>query len=378
MKTLTRAQFAALFVVCSLLVGLMGCSTGAKLRGQAMELKSLNKSIHDRAYRCAPKQLAFSESFVEFGLYELTQGNFVKARQHLMLAEENARAADDMSNFEECRDQQVGMVVEKTPTAKLEPKPSDKDGDGILDDVDQCPLDPEDFDTFEDEDGCPDEDNDQDGIVDLNDACPFVPEDVDGFMDEDGCPDLDNDLDGIVDINDQCPNKPEDFDGFQDEDGCDDSDNDGDGIADLIDECPFEPEVYNNNKDEDGCPDKEALAQIEGDQIKLNQKVFFKTAKANILAQSFPLLNEVATILQENPQIEIRIEGHTDSRGSDRYNKKLSDRRAASVRTYLLEKGVDASRMNSVGYGEERPIEDNSTEAGRAANRRVEIHITKQ
>lgn len=375
----SQLRFIVLLATLSILAVLsVGCSTGAKLRGQAMELKSLNKSIHDRAYRCAPKQLAFAESNVEFGLYELTQGNFVKARSHLRLAEENALAADDMSDFDECRDQQVAMVVEKAPTAKLEPKPSDKDGDGILDDVDQCPLDPEDFDTFEDEDGCPDEDNDQDGIVDLNDACPFTPEDVDGFQDSDGCPDLDNDLDGIVDINDQCPMKAEDFDGFQDEDGCDDSDNDGDGIADLIDECPFEAEVYNDNKDEDGCPDKEALAQIEGDKIKLNQKVFFKTAKADILSQSYPLLNEVATILNENANIEIRIEGHTDSRGSDSYNKKLSDRRAASVRTYLMQQGVSSSRMQSVGYGEERPIEDNSTEAGRATNRRVEIQITKQ
>lgn len=365
----------------ALVFSLFGCSTGARLRGQAKEIQSLNSEIHDRAYRCAPKQLAFAESNVEFGLYELTQGNWVKAKKHLLLSERNAKRADRMSDFDACRDQDVAMVVEttkKVEVKKVEPKPGDKDGDGILDDVDQCPLDPEDFEGFEDEDGCPDLDNDGDGIQDLADRCMFVAEDVDGFQDEDGCPDYDNDGDGLADINDQCKDKPEDYDGFQDEDGCSDPDNDDDQIADLLDECPSEKEVYNGFKDEDGCPDKAPLAQIEGDVIKLNQKVFFKYDKADILSQSFPLLNEVATILKENPSIQIRIEGHTDSRGSDSYNKKLSDRRAASVRTYLTNQGIDGSRMTSVGYGEEKPIEDNATDAGRAANRRVELHITSR
>ncbi|MEZ4460755.1 MAG: OmpA family protein [bacterium] len=355
-----------------------GCTTGATLRGRAMEIQAINKSIHDRAYNCAPKQLAFSESNVEFGLYELRQGNFVKARNHLDLAEQNARQADQLSDHEECLDNTVAIVVEKTPTVKIEPKPSDQDGDGILDNVDQCPVDPEDFDTFEDEDGCPDKDNDKDGILDPADVCLFVPEDVDGFQDNDGCPEIDNDLDGIADINDQCPDKAEDFDGFQDDDGCPDNDNDGDGIADVLDQCPEEPEVYNGNKDDDGCPDKESKAKIEGDQIKLNEKVFFKTAKADILPQSFGLLDDVVAILRDNPNINIRVEGHTDSRGSDKSNKKLSDARASSVRLYLIERGIDPSRIESIGYGEERPIDDNSTEAGRATNRRVEIHITKQ
>lgn len=248
----------------------------------------------------------------------------------------------------------------------------------MADNDDQCPLDPEDFDTFEDEDGCPDKDNDGDGILDISDLCYFVPEDMDGYADEDGCPDNDNDFDGILDVNDQCPVEPEDFDGFQDDDGCPDVDNEGDGIADVMDECPNEAEVYNNNKDEDGCPDKEALAQVVGDTIKLNQKVFFKSGKHKILSQSFPLLNEVAEILKEKPKIEIRIEGHTDSRGSARNNKKLSDRRAGSVRKYLMARGIEASRMTSVGNGEDQPIDDNSTDSGRAVNRRVEIHITTQ
>ena len=98
----------------------------------------------------------------------------------------------------------------------------DSDGDGIPDDVDQCPDMPEDKDGFQDEDGCPDFDNDNDGIYDAQDKCPNDPEDFDGFQDEDGCPDLDNDGDGIPDKLDKCPNTPEDIDGYQDDDGCPD------------------------------------------------------------------------------------------------------------------------------------------------------------
>src|SRR5450432_3372842 len=98
----------------------------------------------------------------------------------------------------------------------------DRDGDGIVDDLDKCPDDPEDFDGFQDEDGCPDPDNDGDGILDVDDLCPNDPEDKDGFEDADGCPDPDNDKDRILDKDDKCPNEPETYNGFQDEDGCPD------------------------------------------------------------------------------------------------------------------------------------------------------------
>jgi hypothetical protein len=163
----------------------------------------------------------------------------------------------------------------------------DRDGDGIADSNDRCPNDPEDFDGFQDEDGCPDPDNDGDGVRDVDDRCPNQPgprgdgcpksvgtdrdgdgiadafdkcpdepEDKDGFQDADGCPDPDNDMDGIPDAKDQCPNEPEDKDGFQDEDGCPDPDNDKDGIPDVKDKCPNEPETFNGYQDEDGCPDR--------------------------------------------------------------------------------------------------------------------------
>ena len=133
--------------------------------------------------------------------------------------------------------------------------PTDRDGDGIVNDDDQCPDDTEDFDQFEDVDGCPDPDNDQDGILDEPDECPIAPEDRDDFEDADGCPDPDNDGDGILDDPDQCPNEPEDVDQFEDEDGCPDPDNDGDGILDEPDQCPLAPEDVNGVEDEDGCPE---------------------------------------------------------------------------------------------------------------------------
>ena len=110
----------------------------------------------------------------------------------------------------------------RTRTAAPRAPTGDRDGDGILDDVDKCPDDPEDNDGFEDEDGCPDPDNDKDGILDVDDLCPNDPEDKDGFEDEDGCPDPDNDKDRILDVNDKCPNEPETYNGFEDEDGCPD------------------------------------------------------------------------------------------------------------------------------------------------------------
>jgi len=138
----------------------------------------------------------------------------------------------------------------------------DRDGDGIYDNNDMCPDDPEDMDGFQDTDGCPDLDNDGDGIPDLKDRCPNKAEDVDGFQDTDGCPDLDNDNDGIPDVKDKCPgddknylDSREDMDGFQDNDGCPDLDNDNDGIPDAVDKCPNQPEDKNGIEDTDGCPD---------------------------------------------------------------------------------------------------------------------------
>lgn len=145
------------------------------------------------------------------------------------------------------------------------PRVFDRDGDGIDDEADACPEQPEDGDRFEDEDGCPDPDNDKDGVTDRDDQCPLAPEDQDEFEDTDGCPDADNDADGIPDTRDKCPNDAEDVDQFEDADGCPDVDNDGDKILDTDDRCPTLPEDYNDNEDDDGCPD--AADDNDGDGI---------------------------------------------------------------------------------------------------------------
>ncbi|MFB1481346.1 Ig-like domain-containing protein [Corallococcus sp. RDP092CA] len=251
-----------------------------------------------------------------------------------------------------------------------------------------CPEGPEDFDGFQDEDGCADPDNDGDGILDTADKCPNEPETVNGFEDEDGCPDtkpapppppVDSDGDGILDPDDKCPNAPEDFDGFQDEDGCPDPDNDKDGIPDTADKCPLEPETINGVEDEDGCPDKgKVKVLVEGERILILEKVYFATSKDVILPRSFPILKQVAAVLRANPQVELlRIEGHTDSQGSDGANLDLSKRRAASVRTFLINEGIAGERLESEGFGETKPVDTNKTAAGRENNRRVEFNITR-
>ena len=186
----------------------------------------------------------------------------------------------------------------------------------------------------------------------------------------------DTDGDGITDDADACRDLPEDIDGWQDEDGCPDPDNDGDGILDVVDACPNAPETINGIDDEDGCPDMVyERIEITEEEIVLREKIHFETGRATIQIDSNAILDEVVAALQEHPEIRIRIEGHTDSRGSLEYNQRLSQARADSVMEYLTGHGVDASRMMAVGYGPTQPIATNNTERGLAKNRRVEIHI---
>ncbi|WP_233595405.1 Ig-like domain-containing protein [Corallococcus sp. CA031C] len=252
-----------------------------------------------------------------------------------------------------------------------------------------CPEGPEDFDGFQDADGCADPDNDNDGIPDTADKCPNEPETVNAYEDTDGCPDtkpappppapVDSDGDGLMDPDDKCPNAPEDKDGFQDEDGCPDPDNDKDGIPDTADKCPLEPETINGVTDEDGCPDKgKVKVLVEGERILILEKVYFATGKDVILPRSFPLLKQVAAVLRANPQVELlSVEGHTDDQGKDAANLDLSKRRAANVRTFLVNDGIAQERLTSEGFGETKPVDSNKTAAGRENNRRVEFNIVK-
>jgi outer membrane protein OmpA-like peptidoglycan-associated protein len=253
----------------------------------------------------------------------------------------------------------------------------DNDGDGINDGYDSCPEVPEDMDGDRDEDGCPDDDTDRDGIPDADDQCPNDPEDTDGFGDEDGCPEEDFDGDGIPDDNDVCPDEPEVMNGVEDDDGCPEEDSDGDGIPDAVDRCPEEAETMNGRRDDDGCPDGDALVVVEGQTIRLMQQVQFATNRATIRGRrSRQILDAVATILQRNPNYRrVRVEGHTDNRGPADRNRELSMDRAQACVEYLVEKGIATERLYAQGFGPDRPLEDNETREGRAANRRVEFHI---
>lgn len=254
-------------------------------------------------------------------------------------------------------------------TMPADEKAPDADGDKIPDEVDNCPNEAEDFDGFQDDDGCPDLDNDGDGIADADDKCPNEPEDMDGFEDEDGCPDADNDNDGILDADDQCPNDA----GTAANNGCPDPDRDGDGVPDRIDNCPDEPGTIENQ----GCQAKQ-LVVIGDDQLEILEKVYFQTGSAKLQKRSWALLDQVAAVLIAHPEIQkIRVEGHSDKTGSLKYNMILSKKRADTVVRYLVGKGhVNRSRLEARGYGPKRPLVPNAaTKEEEAMNRRVEFHI---
>jgi len=193
-------------------------------------------------------------------------------------------------------------------------------------------------------------DRDGDGIPDDQDQCPDLAEDFDGYADNDGCPDLDNDGDGIPDVNDDCPNKAEDFEGYQDTDGC----------------------------PEGGAPPAPAPPPPAPPAIPTLAYINFKFATAEISgADPIPVLEDVARIMKERPEIKVGITGHTDAIGSEEANMKLSMRRAEAVKDYLVKRGVEPSRLLTQGKGKTMPIDTNDTEIGRARNRRIEFSIVQ-
>jgi OmpA-OmpF porin, OOP family len=366
-----RVLFA---ITLSTFVG--SCSQVPAMRGDIEGLsKVAQQAERNGAIRCAPRELALAKSHLEFATVEIDQGFYLRAKEHLDIAEANAHAAYDLSPPQKCAER--GFVEEAPP-----PKPGDRDGDGYLDPDDKCPDDPENFQGYQDDEGCPDDpDTDGDGLPDSKDSCVMNPEDKDSYLDDDGCPEPDNDLDTVLDVNDKdstgktCINDPEDPDGYEDADGCPEPDNDKDTVADLEDQCPMEPGPPGGDKP--GCPKKPSLVIVTEKEIKITQQIHFEFDKDKIRKESFPILDAVADVIRQNPKIRIEIQGHTDNKGSADYNKRLSDRRAASVRKYLIAKGIEESRLTSRGYGMEVPIVPNTTDQNRALNRRVQFVRTE-
>jgi OOP family OmpA-OmpF porin len=236
----------------------------------------------------------------------------------------------------------------------------DADKDGIEDSADKCPKV---FGVAQFQ-GCPD--TDKDGLQDSEDKCPTEA----GPKERQGCPVKDADNDGILDEQDSCPTEA----GIAELKGCPAKDTDGDTVADHVDNCPTEAGPADNQ----GCPAKQKqMVAIQQGRIAIKETVYFNTAKATIQPRSFKLLDQVAKVLKEHPELEkVWIEGHTDNEGKPDANLKLSQRRAEAVRNYLIKKGVEPQRLEAKGYGQERPIADNKTAKGRAANRRVEFLTT--
>ncbi len=243
-------------------------------------------------------------------------------------------------------------VYSKKKQSKPE-KIKDSDKDGVPDNIDLCP----DSSGIAALYGCPD--RDADGIADKDDLCP----DQKGKARYGGCPTPDMDKDGINDEEDKCPC---DF-GVVRYQGCPIPDSDKDGINDEEDKCPNQI----GTKENKGCP---VISKEVKKAVNLAAKnILFETASANLRPQSFKGLNDVVKIMQENPGIKLDINGHTDDHGTDERNQLLSENRAASVRDYIISKGISESRITATGFGETRPIADNKTPAGRAQNRRVEL-----
>ncbi|MBR9919357.1 MAG: OmpA family protein [Bacteroidetes bacterium] len=297
-----------------------------------------------------------------------------------------------------CPDVAGPLVLEGCP---------DTDGDGIIDKNDECPETP----GSAQANGCPYIDSDGDGIVDAKDNCPYQA----GSTQTGGCPDADGD--GVVDSADQCPNQAgpaerggcpfldSDGDGVEDKNdecpgqagslataGCPDTDQDG--VADRYDSCPQVPGPYNGCPDTDGdgvddskdsCPNTPGAVTNYGcPEIKPEEKVIienaaqavkFEVGKATLKAESYAILDQVATILLRYPDYKVRVEGHTDNTGRTSNNKELSQERAKSCYEYLAAKGVTRERMQFLGLGEEKPIATNDTEDGRELNRRVEFVV---
>lgn len=408
----------------ALLLLLSACADPRAVQRNVAETEATLKAANlVYARLCAPEELARAESSLAFARIEFDQGYLYRGTVHVEDARVMSHAAldkatpcgtadqdrdkipdivdrcpaeaedyDGVDDEDGCRDidpygdEDKDGVVNMADGCMWEPEDFDEhddedgcpetsedgDGDGLIDVKDACPTEPEDVDGFQDGDGCPEPDNDGDGVKDLRDRCPFVAEDLDGWADEDGCPDPDNDLDGLPDETDACPTQP----GSREHNGCPELDRDHDGIADGIDQCPDEPEVVNQYLDEDGCADAPpSRVHVTRTRIEIHEVVQFASGSAQLLEASYPLLNDVAQVLVDAPHMRVRVEGHTDNQGSDSFNQTLSEKRAASVRDYLVSRGVDGTRLESAGFGETRPIDTNRTPEGRTVNRRVEFHI---
>jgi iron complex outermembrane recepter protein len=257
----------------------------------------------------------------------------------------------DVDKFKSCKTAEKPKVA--PPAVPVVEAPKDTDGDGLLDKDDACP----DVAGIKIFNGCPDTDGD--GVADKEDACPQVA----GPKVLGGCPDGDGD--GIADKDDKCPSEL----GTAKYNGCPMPDKDKDGVADEADKCP---DVAGNAAN-DGCPaiKEETIRKI----AVAAQNIQFAPGSAKLLAKSYKPLNDVVDILNQYPDLKLDVEGHTDNTGVAEKNQALSQSRADAVKAYITGKGISANKLVAAGYGQDKPIADNKTAAGKAKNRRVELKL---
>jgi OmpA-OmpF porin, OOP family len=272
----------------------------------------------------------------------------------------------------------IEWLPESSPARQSVRTSGDTDHDGIPDARDACVNAPGLLNQDPEINGCPaPEDRDGDGILDKNDACP---EELGTDSDDpkrNGCPvPPDRDGDKISDDVDACPDQQGEPNEDPIRNGCAPlPDHDGDGIIDDQDACPEQKGIPNRNARKNGCP----LVAITKDQIVINERIEFEVDEMVLRPESEVVLAAIVTVLNEHPEIaKVSVEGHTDNRGTRRRNLEMSRLRAAAVVNWLIGHGIDKSRLVSVGYGKEKPIDTNNTESGRQNNRRVEFRIVKQ
>jgi outer membrane protein OmpA-like peptidoglycan-associated protein len=265
-----------------------------------------------------------------------------------------------------------GVQKEEPPPPVAPAPPPDRDHDGVLDQDDECPDqagDPQ-------YKGCPPPgDRDGDTVLDPQDACPDQAGQPNTDPQQNGCPPPDRDHDGVLDAQDACPDQAGEPNTDASKNGCPPpADRDHDGVLDDQDACPDAAGKPDSDPKRNGCP----KAFMQGTQIRILDQVKFKTNTALIIPgkESEDVLQAVLQVLNEHPEVRsVRIEGHTDNRGSAQRNEQLSRERAQAVLVWLIKNGVDPSRLASDGFGSTRPIDTNDSELGRQNNRRVEFQI---
>lgn len=313
--------------------------------------------------------------------------------------------ADGVLDFmDRCPETPVGISVDSVGC------PVDSDGDGVPDYLDLCAETPFAARGFVDKNGCP-VDSDDDGVLDYLDLCPDTPVEARGFVDINGCL-IDADDDGVADYMDECKDTPFAARGMVDHRGCP-LDSDFDGIPDYLDDCPRVP----GSAEFRGCPEikKEVRLLIQ----KAAQTIQFRKDTLGIESSSFGILNEVVTVLNQNPAYYLQIQGHTDNVirrsqlkadsivatnagavGVDTISQRLpvltnkivltenelqkndsatkvniSEEYAKLVKQYFISKGIEDKRLLVKGFGDTKPVASNETEAGRSKNRRVELLV---